>query len=860
MPFEALFDDFLGGQAKLEELESAIAKIMAGSPASTRKLKAALHAAHQRGLPDPVYVALLAQFPETGNDTDETLSLDIEKQIKADKALIENHREFQSGSVLRQRFRLLSTLGEGGMSTVWKAIDLLKEEARDPYPYVAVKLLSEDFREHPEAFIALQRESSKAMRLAHPNIATVYDFDRDGNTIYMTMEVLEGKDLTTVIRHIPAEGLAVEEAMDLIEQLASGLSYAHAAKLVHSDLKPGNAFLTHEGVVKLLDFGIARASKTHADEDGEITLFDPGTLGALTPTYATLEMFEGLDPDPRDDIYALAIISYQLFSGRHPYAKQSAPKAVKNKLRPAPILRLSKRQNRGLLRALALHRADRTATVDEFLHELRPRKSYTRQIIAAGIAGLLLTAGLAYKPVSELGKSSKQHAVISQLLRGDAAGIRSGLEQLHAFDDEQQHGIKQNEKTRTALITYYLELKETALNAQDYPAAEQALHALTALYPDSATAFKNRSELKVKKAALLKALHEQYQLHLKRGNLLAIEKREDIHDVLRILARVDPDNSLLKDRQLPLRYETLIRAAMKANKALRTRALLGATATYFPNNKRLKQLRIEITKRLELKQNILLIASIQQRIKQQKKNFKSLDDFQPLRGDLVQLSVLNPDGKLLKELQENLKGAFQQAIEKHLRNQRWAVAESLLFQFAPLFNLSDLLKRREQLSSAEARAGFQLTSTPEHIKAISHRQNILQKLLAEPPLSSDWENTLRAPFKELIALLPAGDPRLKAIVTLIAQHYLQQPNQTQGANRFAEALRFLKREHKPSPPSTASNKPRKTIGADQQPPQASPNEPGSSSESAHSPIHGRAVSQNHSSRRGLGLRTALENV
>ena len=215
--------------------------------------------------------------------------------------------EIGPGYVLKERFELMDKLGEGGMGAVYKARDLLKVEAKDRNPYVAVKLLSGDFKEHPEAFIALQRETSKAQKLAHPNIATVYDFDRDHGTVYMTMEVLEGQELNDFIKKtIPDDGLPVEEAMDILAQLCEGLKYAHNRGLVHSDFKPGNCFVQHDGTVKLLDFGIARASATKAGTEGDKTLFDPGELGALTPAYASIEMFEGIAPDPRDDIYALA--------------------------------------------------------------------------------------------------------------------------------------------------------------------------------------------------------------------------------------------------------------------------------------------------------------------------------------------------------------------------------------------------------------------------------------------------------------------------------------------------------------------------------------------------------------------------
>ena len=127
-------------------------------------------------------------------------------------------REFQKGEVLRGRFELIAKLGEGGMGAVWKGKDLLKEEAKDRNPYVAIKLLQADFKRHPEAFIALQRETSKQQRLAHPNIATVYDFDRDERTqtVFMTMEVMEGQPMDAFIRALPADGLPVDEAMGIM--------------------------------------------------------------------------------------------------------------------------------------------------------------------------------------------------------------------------------------------------------------------------------------------------------------------------------------------------------------------------------------------------------------------------------------------------------------------------------------------------------------------------------------------------------------------------------------------------------------------------------------------------------------------
>jgi serine/threonine protein kinase len=214
------------------------------------------------------------------------------------------------GSVLKDRYVLESVIGRGGMGVVFKARDLRREEAQDRNPYIAVKILNDEFRRHPESLKALQRESRKAQDLAHPNIVTVFDFDRDGAIVYMTMEYLEGYSLDKCFKDPSFDGMPLSEAYPLIAGLGSALSYAHDKGIVHSDFKPGNTFLTNEGEIKVFDFGIARAAKLPGDKSGEMTLFDPGSLGALTPAYASREMIEGEEPDPRDDTLST--------SARHP--------------------------------------------------------------------------------------------------------------------------------------------------------------------------------------------------------------------------------------------------------------------------------------------------------------------------------------------------------------------------------------------------------------------------------------------------------------------------------------------------------------------------------------------------------------
>ena len=281
--------------------------------------------------------------------------------------------------VLKGRFILAKIIGSGGMGVVYKAKDLLKVEAKDRDPYVAIKVLSEEFKAHPEAFISLQRESRKSQRIAHPNIVNVFDFDRDGDVVFMTMEYMDGKPLDQIIRQYKSTGLPTDDAWSILKAMCHALIHAHAENIIHSDFKPGNIFVTKKGVTKVFDFGIARAVAKVTRSDGtpeDRTVFDAGNLGALTPAYASLEMLEGKEPDARDDIYALGCIAYELFTGKHPFKKLPADEAERQGLEPARITNISKRQWRAIKHCLAFRRIDRMKSVEEFLEQIT--KTITR--------------------------------------------------------------------------------------------------------------------------------------------------------------------------------------------------------------------------------------------------------------------------------------------------------------------------------------------------------------------------------------------------------------------------------------------------------------------------------------------------
>lgn len=297
------------------------------------------------------------------------------------------------GSVLKDRFILEEKLGSGGMGVVYKALDLRKQEAQDKSPYVALKILNDDFRDNPTSYIALQRETRKAQTLAHPNIITVYDFDRDRSHIFMSMEVLTGQSLKDYINNDIPNGMPFKKAWHIIKGMCLALAYAHKHDIIHSDFKPGNVSILDNGQVKVLDFGIACAVSRHDKEQDE-TVFDARRdLGAMTPAYASLEMFSNKEPDPSDDVYALACVIYEILTGKHPYGKLSALKAHELNIQPKVVPGLSRRQWKGLQRALALDRKDRTPTVDQLINDLQPKSPLPIILGVLAVIAIAITTG-----------------------------------------------------------------------------------------------------------------------------------------------------------------------------------------------------------------------------------------------------------------------------------------------------------------------------------------------------------------------------------------------------------------------------------------------------------------------------------
>jgi serine/threonine-protein kinase len=258
-----------------------------------------------------------------------------------------------NASKIAGRYRLERRLGIGGMSTVQLAFDERLQR------YVAVKLLAEHLADDESFVSRFRREALAAARLVHPNIVQVFDFgfDEPAHQHFIVMEHVAGQSCAELLRD--RGHLDVDEAVSVITQACRGLDYAHRNGVVHRDVKPGNLLVADTGVVKLADFGIARATdQSSITQVGSVL----GTAAYLAP-----EQARGEEAGPRADIYSLGVVSYQLLSGRLPYEATSLSELALRQQResPPPLDRVNPSVPPELARvvatALAIEQEDRPA-------------------------------------------------------------------------------------------------------------------------------------------------------------------------------------------------------------------------------------------------------------------------------------------------------------------------------------------------------------------------------------------------------------------------------------------------------------------------------------------------------------------
>jgi eukaryotic-like serine/threonine-protein kinase len=221
------------------------------------------------------------------------------------------------------RYQIIERVGRGGMGVVYRARD--EAVGRD----VALKVLTADVDDDPDIRTRFYREAEAAASLSHPNIITIFDVGEDGDRFFIVMELLRGATLKDFLKQ--NEAVSLDRKLDLMIQLCAGLGAAHNASICHRDIKPGNIFVRADGLLKILDFGVARLASSNMTAAGFI-------VG--TPDYMSPEQARGSDIDGRSDIFSLGGVFYFMLTGRKPFPNSDLPslfRQIQSEDPPPPI-------------------------------------------------------------------------------------------------------------------------------------------------------------------------------------------------------------------------------------------------------------------------------------------------------------------------------------------------------------------------------------------------------------------------------------------------------------------------------------------------------------------------------------------
>jgi serine/threonine-protein kinase len=264
------------------------------------------------------------------------------------------------GKVIGRKYRVIEQIGEGGMGAVFKGLDIMLERE------VAIKSLRADLTHDPKLVERFQVEAMALARLNHPNIITLYNFFQDDQQYFMVLELVQGETLDQLIKRGGA--LDWQTAIAYIGQVLCGLEHAHALKVIHRDIKPANLILTRAGIIKIMDFGIARILEAaRLTRTGSIF----GTLEYMSP-----EQIQGMEIDGRSDVYSVGAVLYEMLTGHLLFQRNSDYELIKSQVESTPLAlqtftpNLPPALEAAVLRALAKTPEQRFQTAASFRAEL----------------------------------------------------------------------------------------------------------------------------------------------------------------------------------------------------------------------------------------------------------------------------------------------------------------------------------------------------------------------------------------------------------------------------------------------------------------------------------------------------------
>ena len=725
------------------------------------------------------------------------------------------------------KYKVTGILGRGGMGLVYRAFD--QNLGRE----VAIKTLTEGFAGDAEMLERLYEEAKKTSKLKHPNIVTIYDLGEQDGFPYIVMEYVAGEALDHVIRAIPPLPLVAK--LRVMEQVCSALGYAHRNDVIHRDVKPGNVILQPDGVVKLLDFGIARQEKSDRGltRTGNVI----GTLHYMAPERLRNHAFDG-----RSDVFSAGVLLYQLITGQLPFTGEDVAVIQKVLHENYPPLGncipgYPPELDAILDRSLAKEAHDRYATADEMGADVSAVAEGLKKEQAAEIfeqAQQLVRLEdftKAREVLLKVAKLDSQHLGARQLMVQVQQSIAqrqraSQIQQLLAQADDARHGRKFDEaisfleqalkldpsssklteaiaglrqtKTKNQLLEGYLRQADGACQKGDFQLAQAVIAKAIELDRDD-------SRVRSANAALVRQVEEAARL-AKTRELLESARNEvgSRHftaaiELLTEAERIDPSNpelfSLLdtakagqeqeRRRRIVERLQSEIAIAISADEVKRAVVLVEEALAKIPNEPALLQFKRQLERQAQEHETRRLVDETVQKCRAMME--QSPEDALQLAKEMVRKI---PGNERLQVLQGSIEQHLQRVTIEEARQRYMVLANQALDQ-------KHYREAVRLLEACQAQGAFsdEMTGLLDFARHEAHREQRTTQI--EATLSQAQGLVAKQAYSEAIRLLEPAVEQTDdlALKELLERSRAQWQSLQQRANAISDALAaYLKDE------------------------------------------------------------------
>ncbi|MDQ2069105.1 serine/threonine-protein kinase [Natronospira bacteriovora] len=689
------------------------------------------------------------------------------------------------GALLGGRFELLTRISQDPYGTVYRARDHEQDEANPEAQLCGVRVLPSALARQEAITKRVEAVVKRVARLRHPGILTPVALHRDIDQAWIVTKLPVGSTLARFIRRECVKGLPADRALKIVRRIGEALAVAHERRIPHGDLKPSSIFIDDKDNVRIADFGLRTAlygNKITASQAGSTELEQMDPIEA----YLSLEIMEGSPPEPADDIYALGCIAAALLTGGHPFNGKSGLRRMENDLAVPRVRSLTRHQNQILRQALEVHRGDRPDAVEAFLTALETRRGKTSKMPYAVAGAVLAIIAAAWIPTQTFLENRERQLTLTELRDAGWPGIRGSIRNL--APDEREWVL---ESLSGELPAQYARHVEYALEDGDPLEAESLLMEALRWYPAHPRLRELDARVEQARERMVADLSGQLRGRLEAGELERGQAIPDVIALFRDLERIEPRHELANLESLRPYYRNAVEQAAAEADPDRADGLQAAADELFPDDDPIHGLINDALTRAENQAASLAAERLAPPLAE-RLPVNSLADVRLIEEDWRALLRMTGGHELLDEHQASVAEIIVDGVNRRADDGRWAAANELLREMAPLLPTRQLEALRLQLTRAQLADDYRPESLRTERQGLDERRGRVEYLIEHPRMTPVWGGELIIAWRDMMGWMRPGRNWLPGLREQIEELYLNAINEKLDEGDEAAALRLTR--------------------------------------------------------------------